>query len=177
MLAAFMIIEGRLRQGEDAQSLHAGAADKGTTAAVGATFGLALAGGPVAALSRPGRLPAYLGWSGVAIMATGLALRVTAARTLGASYTRTLRTQTSQTVVQDGPYRYVRHPGYAGTLAMWLGYGLALTSAPAVLVTTVPNLIAYLRRIDAEEKLLADSLGDAYRDYQQRSARLVPGAY
>jgi protein-S-isoprenylcysteine O-methyltransferase Ste14 len=31
------------------------------------------------------------------------------------------------------------------------------------LVTTLPNLVAYLRRIDAEEAMLADSLGGEYR--------------
>jgi protein-S-isoprenylcysteine O-methyltransferase Ste14 len=172
-----MIIEGRLRQGEAAQSMQVGEDDMGTTAAVGATFGVALAGGPVAALSARGRLPARFGWVGVGLMATGLALRVAAARTLGASYTRTLRTQAGQPVVQVGPYRFVRHPGYAGVLAMWLGYGVALTSAPAILVTTGPNLVAYLRRIDAEERMLADSLGDVYRSYQRQSARLLPGVY
>jgi protein-S-isoprenylcysteine O-methyltransferase Ste14 len=57
-----------------------------------------------------------------------LAVRVSAARVLGAHYTRTLRTDGEQAVVSDRPNRYVRHPGYAGVLVMWLGYGLAWTS-------------------------------------------------
>ncbi len=177
VLAAFMAVEGSLRQGEAAQSFRAGHDDKGTTTAVGAAFGLALVAGPVLARSRRGRLPASLGWAGVAVMGGGLALRVAAARALGSHYTRTLRTQAGQPVVTDGPYRFLRHPGYAGVLALWLGYGLALTSTPAALATTVPNLIAYARRIDAEEAMLVSSLGEAYRSYQQRSARLVPGLY
>lgn len=108
-------------------------------------------------------------------MAGGLALRVQAARTLGASYTRTLKTQEDQVVVDSGPYRYLRHPGYAGILAMWLGYGLAMTSAPAALITTAANVTTYLWRINAEEEMLADALGESYHSYQQRTSRLLPG--
>jgi protein-S-isoprenylcysteine O-methyltransferase Ste14 len=177
LLAAFIAVEGRLRNGDAARSLDAGEQDKGTTAVVGASFGLALVAGPILALWRRGRLPSSFGWVGVGIMTGGLVLRVAAARTLGSHYTRTLRTDGDQPVVTDGPYRIVRHPGYAGVLAMWFGYGLALTSAPATFVTTLPNLIAYLRRIEAEEAMLVGSLGDAYRFYQRHSWRLLPLVY
>jgi protein-S-isoprenylcysteine O-methyltransferase Ste14 len=177
VLGAFMVIEGRLRQTGEARTLRAGEQDKGTTATVGASFGLALVGGPVLAVSRRGRLPVPLGWIGVGIMVAGLALRVGAARTLGSHYTRTLQAEDDQPLVRSGPYLYVRHPGYAGVLAMWLGYGLALTSMPAMLITTVPNLLAYMRRIDTEETMLVESLGDAYSDYLLRTKRLIPGVY
>jgi protein-S-isoprenylcysteine O-methyltransferase Ste14 len=110
-------------------------------------------------------------------MTLGLAQRVAAARALGSYYTRTLRTDGDQPVVTSGPYRYVRHPGYAGVLVMWFGYGLALTSLPAMLVTGLPNLMAYRRRIEAEESMLVNSLGDGYRDYRRRTKRLLPGLY
>lgn len=110
-------------------------------------------------------------------MASGVTLRVIAARTLGSHHTRTLRTEPDQAVVTDGPYRYLRHPGYAGTLAIWLGYGLALTSGPAALATTIPNLVAYVRRINAEEAMLVEAFGDPYRAYKDRTWPLVPGLY
>jgi protein-S-isoprenylcysteine O-methyltransferase len=172
-----MVLEGRLRKGAEARTFHAGEQDQATTAAVGASFSLALVAGPLLALSPRGRFPVRLGWTGVAIMTGGLALRVAAARVLGSHYTRTLRTDSDQPVVRSGPYRYVRHPGYAGVLAMWFGYGLALTSLPATLAASIPNVVAYLRRVDAEETMLVDSLGDAYLDYQRRTKRLVPGLY
>lgn len=177
VLACFVGVEGRLRQGEAARSLDAGADDDGTTAAVGAAFGAALVGGPLLALWRRGRLPSPVGWVGVALMAGGLALRVGSARTLGAHYTRTLRTADDQPVIAGGPYRWIRHPGYAGMIVLWSGFGLALTSMPAVVATTVPNLVAYRLRIRAEEAMLVDALGDAYRDYQEQTARLVPHVY
>lgn len=157
--------------------MRAGEHDRGTTAAVGASFGLACVGGPLLARSRRGRIPVPLGWIGVGIMAAGLALRIAAAKALGSHYTRTLRTDNDQPVVTNGPYHYLRHPGYAGVLVMWLGYGVALTSIRATLITVVPNTLAYLWRIEAEETMLVRSVGVAYRDYQARTKRLIPRVY
>lgn len=59
--------------------------------------------------------------------------------------------------------------------ALWAGYGLALTSTPALAAATVPVALAYFRRMSAEEAMLEPALGAPYRDYQERSARLLPG--
>jgi protein-S-isoprenylcysteine O-methyltransferase Ste14 len=59
------------------------------------------------------RLPRGAGSAGVALQAGGLALRAWSMHTLGAYYSRTLRSATGQGVVDTGPYRLVRHPGYA----------------------------------------------------------------
>jgi protein-S-isoprenylcysteine O-methyltransferase Ste14 len=99
------------------------------------------------------------------------------ARILGARYTRTLRVGEIHQVVDAGPYARIRHPGYAGTLTMWLGYGVALTSLPATAGIVVPASLAYDRRIGVEEAMLERELGDPYRRYQARTHRLVPGIY
>ena len=177
LLGVFIGVERRLRQSDAARSLDAGEEDRGTTRAVAASFGSALLTGPLLARWHRGRLRAATGWMGIAVMAGGLTLRVASARALGAHYTRTLRTEPEQSVVTEGPYRYVRHPGYAGVLLMWLGFGLALTSVPAIVATTAPNLLAYLGRIEAEDSMLSEALGDPYRAYRQRTRRLVPGLY
>jgi protein-S-isoprenylcysteine O-methyltransferase len=177
LVAAFFAVEGRLREGEAARSLAAGQADRGTTRGVGAAFGVALTAGPAASMLPRGRLPVPAGWAGVAVMGGGLSLRIWAQRTLGAFYTRTLRTEQEQPVVEAGPYAFVRHPGYAAMIAFWAGYGLSLTSWPALAATAIPNALAYHQRITAEETMLESSLGDGYRAYQRRTARLVPGLY
>jgi protein-S-isoprenylcysteine O-methyltransferase Ste14 len=177
LVATFFAVEGRLRQGEAARSFTAGRADRGTTRGVGAAFAVAVTAGPALSLLRRGRLPGPAGWLGVALMTGGLSLRIQAQRTLGAFYTRTLRTADEQQVVEAGPYASIRHPGYAGMLAFWTGYGLSLTSWPALAATAIPGAVAYHRRIAAEETMLQLSLGDNYRAYQRRTARLVPGLY
>jgi protein-S-isoprenylcysteine O-methyltransferase len=94
-------------------------------------------------------------------------------RTLGSSYSRTLRVQKAQQVVDRGPYRFVRHPGYAGSLLIWTGF--ALTSRSFAVVEVVGGLlgVAYHRRVGAEEALLRREL-PGYAAYSKRTKRLIP---
>lgn len=177
VLTAFFLVEGRLRRGGEARSLSAGPADRGTTRGVAVAVVMAAVAAPALATVRVGRLPVWLGWVGVGAMGGGLGLRVWAARALGAYYTRTLRITDEQAVIDTGPYAWVRHPGYAGVLALWAGYGLAMTSVPAFVGALGPVVVAYARRIDAEEAMLETSLGARYRRYRDRTSRLVPGIY
>jgi protein-S-isoprenylcysteine O-methyltransferase len=94
-------------------------------------------------------------------------------RTLGASYTRTLRAQEQQGVVTTGPYSLVRHPGYAGSLLTWSGFALISRRWPVVGLFAGLLGFAYTRRILAEETLLRREL-PGYADYQDRTTRLVP---
>jgi protein-S-isoprenylcysteine O-methyltransferase len=114
-----------------------------------------------------------LAWIGVTVGAFGLAIRIWSMRVLGRDYTRSLRTREAQAVVDRGPYRLVRHPGYVGSMLVWDGSRLALNWLIA-LATTVMLLLVYAYRISAEEEMLVDQLGDAYQDYKARTWRLVP---
>ncbi len=93
--------------------------------------------------------------------------------TLGSAYSRTLRTEEEQRVIETGPYALVRHPGYLGSLLVWAGF--ALTSRNLAVVAIVGVLLgdAYRRRIEAEERLLRRNLPD-YVGYSERTKRLVP---
>lgn len=176
-LAAFFAIERGLRRGGEAASFERGEDDRGSTVAIGLTFGLAMTAAPLASFIRRGQLPIALGWAGVAVMALGVGVRAWAARTLGESYTRTLRVYAGQRVIDSGPYALIRHPGYAADILMWLGYGLAWTNVAAVLVATFPTSLAYLYRIAVEEAMLRERLGAEYERYAARRARLIPRVY
>jgi protein-S-isoprenylcysteine O-methyltransferase len=175
-VAAFLGLEGRLRIGVDARSLEPGPADQGTTGAIGAAFPLALMGPPLLATLSARRLSSAVGWAGAGIATAGVTLRLASARALGASYSRTLRVQDGQAVVETGLYAHVRHPGYAGTLSLLLGYALSWQS-PAAVLPFLPMIPAYTRRMAAEERLLETELGNAYASYRRRTKRLLPGVY
>lgn len=174
---AFFIIERSLRKGQEAATLGRGKHDRGSTIAIGVTFALAMTAPPLTSHLKLGRLPLSLGWAGVSLMAVGVTVRAWAARTLGESYTRTLRVRTGQRVVDSGPYALVRHPGYAADILMWVGYGLAWTNATAVVATAIPTCLVYAYRIAVEEAMLREQLGAEYERYAARTARLIPGIY
>jgi protein-S-isoprenylcysteine O-methyltransferase Ste14 len=172
-LAGFFAIEGALRPPGTAASLDASSDDQRTTQKI---VGAYLAGAllaPILRGTRVGRLPRAAGPLGLALEACGLGLRAWSMRTLGASYSRTLRTGEAQPLVDDGPYRIVRHPGYAGSLLTWSGFALASRSLPVVGVVTGVVGWAYRDRIRAEEAMLRRDL-PGYEAYAARTWRLVP---
>lgn len=71
-----------------------------------------------------------IGWIGIAVMLSGIALRVWAAQTLGRFYARTLLVSDSQHVVQNGPHTHARHPADLGVILLWVGAGWATYAAP-----------------------------------------------
>ena len=119
----------------------------------------------------------FFGWIGVVVMVLGISLRAWATRVLGRFYTRTLLTTPDHRVVQDGPYKLVRHPGYSGSLLVWIGAGVATTNWIVLAVVTVVCCAAYLYRIHSEEAMLMASFGTEYEDYRRRTRRLIPFIY
>jgi protein-S-isoprenylcysteine O-methyltransferase Ste14 len=78
-------------------------------------------------------------------------------------------------VVARGPYRWVRHPLYAGEIVSALGLAIAVNSYAAVgLWLVLCGLQAY--RAGREEQVLLRAL-PAYRDYRSRTAALLPGVF
>src|SRR5262249_24546636 len=155
-----------------AQSLDAGAADRNSTRLIGAALlasMLAMLLAPLLNRLRRGQnaIPTSLGWAGLGLMLSGIGLRTWANKTLGAFYTRTLRVTAEQRIVEDGPYRVVRHPGYTGSILLWLGAGLATMNWLVTSIITLVTMSAYIYRIRSEELMLEQSFGDAYQVYQR----------
>jgi protein-S-isoprenylcysteine O-methyltransferase Ste14 len=181
LLACFFVAERLLRRGRAAASLQEGQDDRGTTRAIGRAFGWSMFALCIAPLLNRRRIGPVAGprlsWGGIAAMAAGLGLRVWAARVLGAFYTRTLRTSGEQRIVEEGPYRLVRHPGYLGVLLLWLGAGLAAANWIVAATIAATMARAYSRRIAAEEAMLAATFGVEYARYAGLTRRLIPFVY
>lgn len=181
ILGLFFALEGRTRKGETAASLVRGAQDRNSTVwiGVGLMVGvvlllltlvlnyLGLAVVPFAGI---------VGWLGLGIEVCGIGLRLWANRVLGQFYTRTLRVQSEQTIVQAGPYAAVRHPGYLGMLLAWLGAAVATGNWVGIAIPIV-MVGVYLYRIGSEESMMVAQMGDAYAQYQKRTSRLIPFVY
>jgi protein-S-isoprenylcysteine O-methyltransferase Ste14 len=79
-------------------------------------------------------------------------------------------------VCDSGPYRIVRHPGYAGNMLALPGMVLALSSMWTLIPAAAALFIAVIRTV-LEDQTLQDEL-PGYRDYARRVRyRLIPGIY
>lgn len=116
-------------------------------------------------------------WAGVVVIGFGLLLRAWGMRTLGTAFARTLRIDRRRSLIRSGPYRLIRHPGYSGSLLVWIGYGAGIGNWLIAALTAALLLAAYTWRISAEERLLADAFGDEYTDYRRHTKKLVPFLY
>ncbi len=74
----------------------------------------------------------------------------------------------------EGPYRITRHPIYTGLMGMLLGSLLIGGFGVWVLYFTV-GLIAVIVKATTEERLLKETFGEQYTQYQQRVPRFIPG--
>jgi len=87
-----------------------------------------------------------------------------------------IQTDRGHVVCDTGPYRFVRHPGYAGNILPLFGIVLALGSVWTLIPAVVATIITVIRTV-LEDQTLQEELS-GYRDYTQRvSYRLIPGIY
>jgi protein-S-isoprenylcysteine O-methyltransferase Ste14 len=111
--------------------------------------------------------------AGVAATGAGIAVRQWSIATLGRSFTGHVQIHADQTVVSTGPYRWLRHPSYAGQWLEMIGVGLATgNSLSAAICATLP-LVGITRRISGEERELSALLA-GYADYTEGKPRLIP---
>lgn len=114
---------------------------------------------------------------GELVAAAGITLRIWAILTLDQFFTFVVGIADDHRVVQHGPYRLLRHPGYAGALLALFGIGLVLRNWLSLLLIVVVPVLALGIRIMVEEAALAGALGTEYRAYADRTARLIPGLW
>ena len=111
-------------------------------------------------------------WIGITIAVASMALRWDSIWYLGQSFTCEVATRPDQTVVDRGPYRWLRHPSYTGGLLTVLGLLVCITN-PVALAGFLSAAAGYAYRIRVEERVLARELGEPYRQYMRRTKRLI----
>lgn len=109
------------------------------------------------------------------ILASGLISWAMLANRFFASAVR-IQTGRGHSVVSSGPYRWVRHPGYAGWIAQFIAAPLALGSWWAV-IPGVLSAACYVARTVLEDQTLQKDLA-GYAAYAQKVRyRLLPGIW
>jgi protein-S-isoprenylcysteine O-methyltransferase Ste14 len=133
-------------------------------------------------------LDVRLGWSPLfplAVQVAGLVVAIFGYDILlvwsmasNAFFVATVRIQTDrqQTVISSGPYRYVRHPGYLGSILLHLAAPFMLNSLWAIIPGVLVFLVLVVRTALEDKMLRAELPG--YGEYAARVRyRLLPGVW
>lgn len=124
-----------------------------------------------------GQVPLVVHGAGLFLYVSGMALAMRA-MIVNRFFSPVVRIQEERghRLITAGPYRFVRHPGYAGMLLSFPGTGLVLGSWWSF-VPLIPTLVLILRRTILEDRYLRQHL-DGYVGYaEQVRYRLLPGVW
>jgi protein-S-isoprenylcysteine O-methyltransferase Ste14 len=119
-------------------------------------------------------LPNAAPWLGAALLVPASWLFWRSHADLGRNWSPSLEVREGHNIVDTGVYARIRHPMYA---AIWL--------YAAAQVLLIPNWIAgalvmpaftalYGLRVPKEEQMMLETFGKPYRDYMQRTGRVLP---
>jgi len=141
-------------------------------------------------LTLVGTIGSSLSWAGTE-------LRVYCYKVLGEYFTFHLAVQEKQPLIKAGPYAYIRHPSYIGSVMQVLGMTLAHVLAnpystcfgrhtfphceqvetALLIVFSSGPLLGILRRMKEEEQMMREKFGKEYVEWEKRTWRMVPFIY
>ena len=111
--------------------------------------------------------------AGLAVGLSSFALRGWAAAHLRAYWSMHIELRADHPLVQEGPYRWVRHPIYTAAALELLGAILMLQSWWALVAFAVLFVPAVTVRILLEERAMIAHFGGTYRTYMTNTPALV----
>lgn len=114
---------------------------------------------------------------GIAMVIGGLAFRWYSIIYLGRFFTVNVQIAADHQLINSGPYRLLRHPSYSGALLAFYGLGVCTQNWASLAIMVGGPTAAFLYRMHVEETALAGAFGERYRQYMQRTSRLVPFVY
>lgn len=119
-------------------------------------------------------LPLWMRWVGVGLGVVSAPFFFWVHWVLGENFNPTVYIREEQTLVEEGPYRWIRHPMYTAYLVSYLCYFL-LTANVLIGVMGFLAIVSIMwARVPQEEAALCEKFGDAYQDYMRRTGRFLP---
>jgi protein-S-isoprenylcysteine O-methyltransferase Ste14 len=115
-------------------------------------------------------------WIGVALFGLGIGLVYWSGLALGRYYSADVTLQEDHRLITDGPFRYIRHPRYAGAILIAFGLSFIFRSWIGLTISGI-SIVVFLLRIRDEEALMAEAFREEWEDYCRRTRRLVPLLY
>ncbi|AXK71266.1 isoprenylcysteine carboxylmethyltransferase family protein [Lysobacter sp. TY2-98] len=119
----------------------------------------------------PHTVPVYAVGLGLAV--AGALLCIYARMLLGRNWSATVQLKHDHELIQQGPYRFIRHPIYTGFLLLFLGNAVMVGDWRGLLAVAIV-FVSFWRKLRLEETWLGQHFGPAYAAYRQRTKALIP---
>jgi protein-S-isoprenylcysteine O-methyltransferase Ste14 len=113
------------------------------------------------------------GIAGDCVVFIGLALAIWSRTVLGRNWSATITFKEGHELIENGPYRYLRHPIYTGCLLMLLGGVIAIGRIVDFVALTI-CFVALWQKLRREETLMARHFPTTYPQYKTRTWALIP---
>lgn len=116
--------------------------------------------------------PGMIHLLGGLVFCLGVIFRLWAIKTLGRYYSHIVREVKAHIIIDAGPYRFIRHPAYAGMILANAGVLIFFFNPYTAFFFFLILIPAILLRIFVEEKTLMGITG--YKEYAGHKKRLIP---
>lgn len=112
--------------------------------------------------------------AGIVCAIISFKLRWAAIAALGKFWSLHVEMRDNHEFVQNGPFRFLRHPTYFSMILELAAFGLICSAWYMLLIVPFAFIPALIMRLRLEEPALVEKFGDAYRDYQRRVPMVIP---
>ena len=116
------------------------------------------------------RVARVLGWP---LVGGGIALAAWFVRTMRSADTTIRIDKPVSSLVQDGPFRYSRNPGYLSLTMLYAGIAILRNALWAILLLPLVLYVKERQVIEREERYLERAFGEEYLAYKRRVRRWV----
>ena len=116
---------------------------------------------------------AWIGATGVAITAAGVALAIWARRHLGQNWSATVTLKEGHELIRTGPYGRIRHPIYTGMLVAFAGTALALGEYRGLLGFVIA-VSSFFFKAKKEERYLVQEFGEQFQEHLRHTGMFLP---
>jgi len=114
---------------------------------------------------------------GLGLLVVRFLLKYWSIKSLGKYWCPQLEIRENHKLIKEGPYRYLRHPGYLSTIVDIIIFPLLANAYFTLMFSFFIYIILLYVRIFTEEKVLLEIFGEEYIEYKRNTWALLPYVY
>jgi protein-S-isoprenylcysteine O-methyltransferase Ste14 len=119
-------------------------------------------------------IPLVFRISGIIVSALSLIYFWKIHAALGSNWSPVLEIRKGHELVTTGPYKNIRHPMYAQIWIWAAAQILIISNLAAGFSGIILWAVIYFKRVQKEERMMAEIFGSEYNDYMKKTGRILP---